>query len=190
MRKLVCGVGINDADYVVKRVINGKEVSCPYYARWKNMLTRCYSKDYSKKHKSYEECVVCEDWLTFSKFKAWMEKQIWMGKQLDKDILIVGNKLYCPDHCVFVDKNVNLFLTDSAKMRGNFPIGVCFSKRAGKFKATCNDGQGNTTNLGEFNTPDEAHKCWKYHKLSLAHKLADEQTDLRVAEALRVRYIN
>lgn len=153
------------------------------------MLTRCYSDEYSKRHKSYLQCTVCSEWLTFSKFKAWMELQAWEGKQLDKDVLLGGNKLYSPETCVFISKNVNLFLTDCAKMRGNFPIGVCYCKNMRKFKATCNNGCGNTTNLGEFLTPEEAHLAWKTYKHKLACKLADEQDDPRVANALRKRYI-
>lgn len=47
--KLVQGVGVNDADYPVTKeeVINGKRKYvwvCPYYARWRSLLGRCYSK--------------------------------------------------------------------------------------------------------------------------------------------------
>ena len=50
--RLVCGVGINDANYVVRKetiiLENGerkrlKTWICPYYRTWINMLKRCYS---------------------------------------------------------------------------------------------------------------------------------------------------
>lgn len=44
-RSMICGVGINDADYPVNPRINGTEerIECPFYNRWRYMLTRCYS---------------------------------------------------------------------------------------------------------------------------------------------------
>ena len=50
-RKLVFGVGINDADYAVTEYetteVNGVRKQkfvwgCPYYLTWKGMLRRCY----------------------------------------------------------------------------------------------------------------------------------------------------
>lgn len=50
--KLVCGVGINDSDYVVQKFETTVEDDkrkwkfiwiCPFYKTWKNMLKRCYS---------------------------------------------------------------------------------------------------------------------------------------------------
>ena len=117
--RLVCGVGINDADYKVelKRVVgrvNGKPIReidwiCPFYYKWRNMLVRGYSRKLKDRHKTYEECYVCEEWLRFSNFKAWMEQQDWEGKQLDKDLLVIGNKLYSPSTCCFVSRQVNSF---------------------------------------------------------------------------------
>ena len=36
MKKLVCGVGNNDADYAVNPRINGKRGMCPAYQAWRN----------------------------------------------------------------------------------------------------------------------------------------------------------
>ena len=82
--KKVYGVGINDADYTIKPTIENNRSKCMYYEKWIKMLQRCYSKSYQEKHPSYKGCSVCEEWLTFSNFKAWMETQDWKGKSLDK----------------------------------------------------------------------------------------------------------
>ena len=109
-KRLVYGVGINDADYVVQKwetigYVNGKQKQkliwiCPYYSAWKSMLKRCYSSKYQDKRPTYKGCSVSDEWLTFSVFKVWMEKQDWEGKQLDKDLLFEGNKIYSADTCV------------------------------------------------------------------------------------------
>ena len=65
-------------------------------------------------------------------FKRWMEKQDWEGKQLDKDIIKKGNKLYCPEFCFFVDNKVNSILTDPAAARGGTPNGVHKRKNSNK----------------------------------------------------------
>lgn len=117
--KLVQGFGINDADYVVSKYESWYEGGerklkilwqCPYYVKWRSMLNRCYSARYHKNKPTYIGCYVCEEWLTFSNFKAWMETQDWERKELDKDLLMEGNKEYGPNFCVFISRELNLFL--------------------------------------------------------------------------------
>lgn len=191
--KLVCGVGINDADYVVQPEINGKRITCPFYRVWQDMLKRCYSKKLQAKYPTYIGCIVCDEWLTFSNFKSWMETQDWVGKQLDKDLLVVGNKIYAPETCVFVARMTNTFILDHGADRGEWPIGVTFDKWVGKFRAQCSNPFGNTAYeirgyISYFNCPNAAHLAWKKRKHELALQLADLQTDERVAKALRERY--
>lgn len=91
-KKLVCGVGVNDASYAVNPLINGKQVMCWIYKKWKSMIHRCYDSKIQARQPAYIGCSVCEEWLTFSNFKLWMEAQDWQGKELDKDILTAGSK--------------------------------------------------------------------------------------------------
>lgn len=197
--KLVYGVGINDADYIV--VVNeivdftdGKYKQkavwrCPFYGRWTNMLLRCYSESYQLKYPTYTGCYVCEDWLTFSKFKSWMVTKDHEGKHLDKDILFPGNKVYSPDTCIFVDARVNTFMVECSSVQGEYPIGVDFHKGSGKFRARCQSVvTGKSEFLGRFSTQDEAHQAWLEFKLSQAHILVAEQTDERVIKALVAMY--
>ena len=191
-RKLVCGVGVNDATYPVSVYEGGKKVwRCPFYSRWCHMLHRVYSESYLRKKPSYIGCSVCDEWLTFSNFKAWMEAQDWEGKHLDKDILHPGNKIYSPNTCCFVDSILNTFITESDKMRGELPIGVskCGGRRG--FMACCsNPDTGKNKTLGRFETPEEAHEEWRKEKLRIARILASRQTDPRVAKAIVARYEN
>ena len=195
--KLVYGVGINDADYTLqkKEKVGGslKMVwRCPFYTRWVDMLRRCYSSKLPENRlASYRDCFVIEEWLYFSKFKAWMEQQDWEGKHLDKDILIPGNKKYGPDTCVFVEQRVNAFVVERAAMRGEFPIGTYFKRGIDKYMARCcSVVTGKMEYLGYYNDPEEAHQAWLAFKLQQAYILASEQTDIRVAKALINRYEN
>lgn len=196
-KKLVCGIGINNADYVVMKHgaighMDGKRKRtwvCPYYRAWKDMLVRCYSAKYQESKPTYAGCTVSEDWLTFSNFKAWMGKQDWEGKHLDKDLLFEGNKVYSTETCVFVTPTVNSFTTDSGAARGEWLIGVNLHKPTGKFLSRCrNPFTKKSDHLGLFTTEQEAHQAWARRKLELAHELAAIQTDQRVAKALIDRY--
>lgn len=187
MRKLIYGVGINDADYSVSPKINGKSKKCQFYTSWHSMLNRCYCTKYQSRKPSYIGCQVCNEWKNFSRFKAWMEKQDWEGKHLDKDILIKGNKLYSPETCVFVSQIVNSFINSSGELE---PKGFYFDKLSGKFRAECgNPLTKKKESLGSFAHPILAHEAWRKRKHELALQLADMQDDPRVAAALRVRYL-
>lgn len=191
-RKLVGGFGINDADYDVTVNSNGKQIStCHFYSTWRNMLIRCYNTSYLNRFPSYRGCYVCKEWKYFSKFKAWMEQQDYLGNELDKDLLVKGNKLYSPATCIFISKKLNYFLTESSSARGDTRIGVMFRKDNGKYRARIGGGvKGTRIDLGQFDTEQEAHNAWLTAKLEQAKLLAAEQTDPRIAKALIERYEN
>lgn len=192
MSKLVCGVGINDANYLVHKYenIKGKKLltwTCPFYQRWTSMLSRCYVN--KSKDRSYVDCSVVQQWHYFMIFKSWMETQDWEGKQLDKDLLFQGNKVYSPETCVFIDQKVNLFMTERQNDSGGFPVGVSLYKPTNRFRAYCNDVlTGKKKHLGYYNTPEEAYEAWMVYKLEQATILASMQPDQRIAEAIVKRY--
>lgn len=201
VKKLVRGVGINDADYVTERketigYVNGKQKLkliwfCPFYRAWANMLARCYSIKTQERQPTYKGCSITEEWKTFSVFKKWMISQDWVGNHLDKDLLIEGNEVYSPETCVFVTQTVNSFTTDRSAARGEFLIGVSWHKSAGKFQSKCsNPFTKKEEYLGYFAHEQEAHEAWLKRKLELAYELAAIQTDSRVAESLINRYSN
>ena len=196
-KKLVCGVGINDANYNIQEhvILDGKckiVWVCPFYKAWKSMLERCYSEKVQSRQPTYKGCSVCEEWLTFSNFKKWMESQDWGGKHLDKDLLKEGNKIYCPEYCIFVDSKINNFVTDRVNDRGEYMIGAHWHKRAGKFESRCsNPFTRKQEHLGYFTKELEAHLAWKKRKHELACMLAESEycTTPRLSEALKTRYI-
>jgi hypothetical protein len=187
--KLVCGVGVNDLGRPVYWKENGKYVICPIYRVWKSMLVRCYDKNFHHKV-TYAESYVVPEWLRLSNFEKWMEQQDWKGKELDKDILFQGNKIYGPETCVFIPHDLNVFLIDSAGARGEYPIGVSFHKNSGQLQVDCgNPFTRKREYLGLFKDVQEAHLTWKAKKHQHALTYAEQQTDPRIAEALRTRYL-
>lgn len=175
-RKLIHGVGINDADYMTQYKINGRPVSCPIYSRWKKLLERCYSLKFQDKNPTYKGCYMCDHWLVFSSFKIWMEKQDWKGKQLDKDLLIQGNKEYSPEKCIFVESTINSLLNSHKARRGKYPIGVSLDKKLGTYMACVSLGKKNK-NIGRFKTPEYAHEAYKLAKYEIIKELAEKQVE-------------
>ena len=200
-RKLVRGVGLNDADYATQKnetigYVDGKQKRklvwiCPFYQVWTNMINRCYSVKFQERWPTYVGCTVSDEWKTFSNFRSWMMTQDWQDKHLDKDILFEGNKVYSPETCVFVSGSVNNFTNDRDAARGEWLIGVYWHKRVNKFTSYCsNPFTKKQEYLGLFTSELEAHEAWLTRKLELAYELAAIQEDSRVAEALIKRYSN
>ena len=189
IRKLAYGKGINDANYIVQRIdADGKHTMCPYYRRWFDMLSRCYSKAVQKRYPTYIGCTVCEEWLLFSNFRKWMECQPWQGNHLDKDIVKVGNQVYCPALCCFTTGQENSLFCDSGASRGKYPTGVHFDKRNGKFVAQCNVN-GKKKHLGYFKTAHSAEAHYINFKRDLIIKTAMASSDPRIKNGL-LRHAN
>lgn len=182
-KKLLHGVGENDAEYQVycSSDSDGKKAVCPYYTTWSAMIERCYSSAIHKIRPRYKKCSVDKRWHKFSAFKEWMGKQDWKGKQLDKDILIQGNKVYSPESCLFVSKRVNTLLNSSEASRGEFPVGVTYHSPNGKYRAKCRHN-GKTQHLGLYNTVKEAAEAYKKFKYSVIREVAmSEREPLKTA---------
>lgn len=190
-RSRVQGVGINDADYCVR--YQGKV--CVYYTCWAGMLRRCYCEKFKNKHPTYKDARVCEQWKTFSVFKLWAEEQERIYKfkieegvwQLDKDLLVLGNKIYQPDTCMFVDARTNSLFLKSDSIRGNWPLGVSFNKEKNKFEAYCKNGTKGKIRLGYFKSAKEAHKAWQLYKVNIIEAMLEGTNNERLKYALSLR---
>lgn len=171
----ICGVGyLGEGKYKMSE--NGKDTRC--YDIWHNMLRRCYDYKIKKKHETYKDCVLCRDWLNFQNFAKWYEENYYEVDEqvmhLDKDILYKGNKIYSPETCVFVPQNINAMFTKSDKVRGQYPIGVCYYKWTNKYQSSCCDGRKNRISLGYFDTPEEAFYAYKNCKEKVIKQVAEE----------------
>ena len=175
MSKLVHGVGFNDKTRPAW--LDGKIVK--EYNLWQSMLKRCSSEKLQTHKPTYKGCNVSDNFLHYSFFYDWCQEQIGFGKvddkgriwQLDKDLLFADNKTYSETTCIFVPHEINLFFTDRSNDRGEYPVGVCFDKQNGRFKAQCTVN-GKSQHLGYFNTPKEAFAIYKPFKENLCKQLA------------------
>ncbi|MEE7538861.1 hypothetical protein G8O18_14105 [Enterobacter kobei] len=187
--KLVQGVGINDADYMIVAMTSAGRWTFPLYRKWHSMMTRAYSHKMHDKCPTYDHCIVDVQWHSFMTFRKWAIENGWRyDLELDKD-LICNEKIYSADTCVFLPQSINKFMTDCRSARGQYPLGV--NEYQGKYSSNCRDPMNDKQEyLGRFNTPDEAHNAWRQRKHQHALALAAMYPDLdpRVLNALRTRY--
>ena len=183
----IFGVGFNDRTRPSNK--NGKQAK--EYGAWINMLKRCYDENHLNKFPTYRGCHVSDEFKLYSKFYDWCQQQIGFdipNYQIDKDILIKGNKLYSPDSCVFIPSGLNQFLVNRINHRGESPIGVSFRKANGLYHARVSDGNGHLKHIGYFKNSIDAFDAYKIEKEKIAKELADHYAgtiDERVISALR-----
>ena len=187
----VYGVGIKGLQPTVDE--NGEQLDS--YRCWADMLRRCYSIKYQEKKPTYKDCSVCDDWLYYPNFKNWYDTNYYeinnKTSQLDKDVLIKGNKVYSAYTCVFVPNFINTLFTKRQNDRGELPIGVTYNKRDKKYVAQLSifkDGRSTQKHLGSFNTANEAFEVYKQNKEDYIKEVADNYKDKIPAELYEAMY--
>ena len=170
------GVGILGTKYPSK--VNGAKTK--EYALWTDMLKRCYSDVCKKKQPTYEGREVSNNFKSYEYFYEWCQNQIGFGVdsfQLDKDVLVKGNKVYSEDTCVFLPREVNSTLTKNDKSRGEHLIGVSWHKTTNKFTSLVKVGLKNQKHLGYFATEIEAFNAYKQAKENYLKEVAEKWKD-------------
>ena len=184
LSRSVYGVGVvgEEATRINNRQIKEREL-------WSSMLTRCYDDKFHSRFQTYVGCSVSDNFKYFPYFKEWCNQQIGFnieGFELDKDILVKGNKIYSEDTCCIVPPEINCALIGNKKVRGSFPQGVIYNSTKTRYRARIQRGD-KWESLGTYDTPEEAFCAYKpvkeAHIKSLAEKWKD-QIDPRVYESL------
>ena len=172
----VYGVGVVGTKYPISE----GGVLTKEYKLWQNMLERCYSATYQKKQPTYKDCKCSENFKSFEYFYEWCHKQIGFsnqGWQLDKDLLVKGNKVYSENSCVFIPSEINTVLIKSTASRGEYLIGVSWHKTKKAFIAQVGKSKGKSEYLGSFNTELEAFNAYKKAKESFVKEQAEKWKD-------------
>ena len=182
----VYGIGVLGTKY--PSTING--VHTKEYVLWKSMLQRCYSDTYQKKYPTYDCCEVSDNFKSYEYFYEWCNKQIGFGNEgfdLDKDLLVKGNKIYNENVCIFIPQEINSLLIKSTASRGDHLIGVCWHKTNKAFMAQVGKSKGKQEHLGYFKTEIEAFRAYKQAKETFIKEQANKwkgEIDERAYEAL------
>lgn len=174
-KPVVCGIGYMGVGEHSSKACGRKT---RVYNTWVNMLKRCYDEGVQRRHPTYRDCTVCEEWHNFQNFANWFALQMCNNQdwQLDKDLSVVGNKVYSPEACCLIPRQVNSLLNDCRAVRGEFPQGVHLHVPTGKFcaRTTIN---GKRKHLGMFYTSEEAFYVYKHNKEMHVREMAEEYRD-------------
>ena len=188
LRSLVYGVGIND-------------VMIPYFTRtrtwrtWCGIIRRTDKRDpkwLSQPGKEYyADCTLDPRWYELSVFKEWIEKwDDFENKEVDKDLLIPGNKVYGPDTCLMVRPIVNAWFKPNVVKRGDLPRGVSWNtgwkkgKSPNPYRAQITPIGGKRIGLGVYATIEEASSVFEKERKEQIKVLIETETDLKVKNAM------
>lgn len=146
---------------------------------WGKMLARCYCPLTQEKKPSYVGCSVDERFLNFQEFAAWASRQVGvdLGWQLDKDILVIGNRVYGPDTCVMAPPELNKAMRRVAIKKDGLPIGVTLTQKGKPYRSVVRLNN-DRLDLGRYDTIEQAYlvhleaKC--RHMRYLANKWRPE----------------
>lgn len=155
------------------------------YRHWTHMIQRCYVN--AEEFKNYADVWVNSEWHNFQNFTNWALKQTGFSEnwQLDKDILVQGNKEYGPDTCCFVPARINsLVIKSDATGRSMDKHGTIYF--------TLRSAQGERI-YKSFKDRDEGLVWYKVEREKIIKDVADEYKnvlDSRVYDALYLWQVN
>lgn len=176
-RRPLLGGAINDADYNVYYFDGlGNRFTCPIYTHWCNLLSRIFSDSYTKSVTCYKDSSICDEWMNFSNFYKWAKDKRYIGRDLDKDLKVTGNKIYSPSTCLFIPPDVNKLIQEKTRPKHDLPAGVTI-KSDGKFISRCSKN-GKRVYLGVYTDKNDASMAYRRYKRSIiiekAHEFVDE----------------
>lgn len=184
-RKTVAGLGFTG---VGNHAPSHEGKLLPSYLAWDSMFTRCYSDSHHDRFPAYRGCTVHPDWHDYQVFAEWYNRQpkkLGVRLELDKDLKVIGNKVYGPEYCSLVPAVVNNLLIDRSAGKRTMLQGV---RRAPKGTyQSCLSRYGVQVHLGTFNCPWEAFLEYKKAKESYVREVAmayQEFIDVKVYENL------
>ena len=184
---------------VFDTVVDISEISRQYdcnYTVWYSMLQRCHNSKIHKQKPTYSGCAISDNFKSLTYFLDWAKQQVGHNSRdgegrkfnLDKDILIKGNKVYSEDTCCFIPGEINVLFGSSRATRGANPVGVYYDKVRENYQAYVRVN-GKKCALGRYTTSEEAFYAYKKAKEAHIKDVANkwkEQIDIRVYNALMI----
>lgn len=143
------------------------------YACWNQMIRRCYSDKVQESNPTYKGCSVDADWHNFQTFCTWYKETLPSdGKkyQIDKDILIRGNRVYSAATCLLVTAQENLTEMGDRSLAKIFlfvspELAITKIRNMSKF---CRENNLTTTNMSAVHHGRcGSYKGWKRVKIPL-----------------------
>ena len=151
---------------------------------WRFILLRSINenKPYSN-IKGYEDVLLDERWLEYQSFAKWYNEESKnlnpnFQYNIDKDFLQIGlhPKIYTPQYCILIPKELNLAIHNIYLHYGNLPVGVReFKNRNGElyYRAFYSGFENKKYIDYKFRTPEQAFEAFREYKLRYIESLLD-----------------
>lgn len=126
--------------------------------KFAGMLSRCSNSKRLSRFPSYAACA--SGFEDFHSFVDWVRGQAGYGLDwhLDKDILVKNSKIYSPETCCLVPRQVNQLFAKNDVRRGACPVGVRWDPVRERYAAQLSI-DGKITGLGRHGTVADAFCC-------------------------------
>lgn len=156
------------------------------YKRWLQIFERCYSEKLHKKFPTYSDCSVYKEWWNFQNFAEWYSINSVPNYELDKDILSLGNRVYHPEFCVFVPKEINMLFSYKQNPSRHLPRGVAkHPKSKGRYISTCGFSEAGNYG-GAFDTIEQARENYITNKNRKVQMVAEKYNGLVDERVIKV----
>lgn len=140
---------------------------------WYAINSRCLEGGaHQKKRPKYVGCTNC--FSSIDDFKDWAMSQPGFGLRdsngkrfnLDKDLILPGNKVYCREYCSLIPARINTLMLDcGAASSGDLP-GAAWHPASNRYQARVQTFNGRKY-LGIFKDKESAHAAWRAAKASV-----------------------
>ena len=145
------------------------------YNKWYAMINRCKT-DYQ----FYSNVTICEEWMEFKSFEKWYLENIYDFNgilELDKDLFSDSKKIYSPDTCCLLPKEINL-LINAANSKNDLLPGVTrnIGKKSITYTATIIHGRKELKQT--FKTQLDAFQFYKTQKEKVIKEVAEKYRDV------------
>jgi hypothetical protein len=124
--------------------------------------------------RNYGDCEVSSEWHNFQNFANWCQGQQGFNTleaNIDKDILIHGNRTYGPETCCFVPRHLNAAVTGAKHTNVSGYAGVSETDYCRFTSSITINNTG--VHLGSFGTKEQAFAVYKAMKDVYIQTLAE-----------------
>lgn len=131
------------------------------YGRWAGMIGRVHAPQTKQIRKNYHNCSIVPEWYNFQNFARWFYDQplnFEDGHELDKDLRVEGNRIYGPETCLLIPRELNSLVSNDGRAN-KFGSGVGKASGSNRYYAHIKSG-GQVKHLGSFDTADEATQVY------------------------------
>lgn len=120
--------------------------------------------------------------MDFQNYAEWCNQQPNFGKKgfaVDKDLTLIGNKVYCPEYCNVIPRQINSLVKDSLKDKHELPTGVFLNvyyqdKEVKLYEAVCGTGKGKLVKIGSYPCPKQAQQAYMEFKRKVVREVVEE----------------